>query len=114
MDGVEGLYVVHFGIPTYYGSGVIVLETERFFGGDSMYYYVGDYKVNGAAIIGKGRVVLHTSIPNVPTIFGDVTGKFNVELSGVIGNERIEGSMRRPDMPAIALPIVLIFREKLP
>lgn len=76
--------------------------------------YVGDYKVNGAAIIGKGKIVLHTAIPNVPTIFGDVTGAFGVELSGVIGNQRIEGSMRRPDMPAIALPIVLIFREKLP
>ncbi len=51
---------------------------------------------------------------NVHTIFGDVTGAFNVELSGVIGNDRIEGSMRRSDMPDIALPIVLIFREKLP
>jgi hypothetical protein len=114
MDGVEGLYIVHFGIPTFYGSGVIVLETERFFGGDSMYYYVGDYKVNGNAITGRGKVVLHTAIPNVPTIFGDVTGAFNVELNGVIGNDRIDGSMRRPDIPAINLPIVLSFRERLP
>jgi hypothetical protein len=78
------------------------------------YYWVGDYKVSGNAIAGRGKVVLHTAIPNVPTIFGDVTAAFNVELNGVIGNDKIDGSMRRPDLPAINLPVAFLFRERLP
>jgi hypothetical protein len=114
MDGIEGLYVVNFGVPSYFGSGVIVLETQRFFGGDSMYYWIGDYRTDRGNIVANGTVTLHTPIANIPTIFGDVTGEFRVELTGRIGDRRIDGFMSRPDMPGFVLPVVLTFRQSLP
>jgi hypothetical protein len=111
MD-VEGLYVVHFGVPGFYGSGVVVLETERLFGGDGMYYYVGDYKVDGGRIAGKAMIALHTPILNWATIFGDSATRFDVVLDGVIGKGTIIGHMTRAGFPAV--PITLEYREKLP
>jgi hypothetical protein len=114
MDGVEGLGVVRFGIPPYLAAGVIVLETERFFGGDSMYYYVGDYKAHDGKITGSGKVVLHDFIPGFGTIFGDQATHFSINLSGTIGENSINGAMVRPDLPNFPLPVFLEFQERLP
>src|SRR5712671_4339139 len=52
MPQIEGLYVVDFGdvaiggqTYTYWNGGVAVLETNRIFGGDSGYYYLGNYTI---------------------------------------------------------------------
>jgi hypothetical protein len=114
MEDIEGLYVVRFGSPVLWGAGVIVLETQRFFGGDSMYYYVGDYALNGTEITGSGKVVLHTAIPGVPTIFGDPAVEFEIRLKGTIGKTNISGWMSRADMPGATQGVVMTFRQKLP
>ena len=52
MPQTEALYVVKFGdvaiggqTYTYWNSGVAVLETNRIFGDDSGYYYLGNYTI---------------------------------------------------------------------
>jgi hypothetical protein len=52
MPAIEALYVVEFGDVAlggqqYRNGGVAVLETNRIFGGDSGYYYVGTFSSNG-------------------------------------------------------------------
>lgn len=112
----EGLYIVKFGFPTWYAAGVIVLETLRFFGGDSIYYYVGDYKVDGKKFHATGRVVLHTPVPGAVTIFGDPSPAIEIIAAGDIDAEgrKITGMMSRRANPIPTLPIELTFREKLP
>lgn len=114
MDEIGGLYVLRFGSPASWGAGVIVLETQRFFGGDSMYYYVGDYTLNRSEITGSGKVVLHTAVPGVPTIFGDPAAEFEVALKGTVAGDTISGWMSRLDMPGAIHGVVMTFREKLP
>jgi len=51
---IEALWAVNFSTQLgFSGSGVAVFETGRIFGGDSLYYYIGDYVLNGDTVRGK-------------------------------------------------------------
>jgi len=113
---LDGLYVITFGGVT--GSrangGVVILKGERFFGGDSSYYYVGDYDASDAPlVVGRGRIVKHNAV--APNVFGDSAGEFEVILRGRIGsNGVIRGTMSRAVNPNVALPFQLELKERLP
>jgi hypothetical protein len=115
MD-LDGLYVITFGGVT--GSrangGVVVLTGRRFHGGDSSYYYVGDYDASDSPlVIGRGRIVKYNAI--APNVFGDSAPEFEVILRGQIGSGGvIRGTMSRAVNPNVALPFVLELKERLP
>lgn len=117
MPTMEGLYLVGFGdvaLPgqPYRNGGVAVLETNRIFGGDSGYYYVGTFEVHGSRIEATVRVVKHD--PNWINAFGDASTSFTVKLQGSRSNGIIQGSMERTDMPGKQLPVRLTWKEPLP
>ena len=96
MFDLEGLWVVRF-TASLTGAGVVVLETQRLFGGDSGYYWYGDYRTDGGQIVARATIVRHTVIPNAGTIFGDDADRFDITLTGTIGDGRIEALMARMD-----------------
>ena len=112
-DGIEGLWIVKFGMPALWGAGVIVLESQRFFGGDSAYYYVGDYGIEGAKITAHGRIARHTLVPGLTSIFGD-WDDFNVTLIGTVSEGHISGVMQRQGVLIPPVPVVLDFKTILP
>jgi hypothetical protein len=63
------------------GWGVIVFETDRIFGGDTSFYYVGHYDYNrrDGTLSGEVEVIRHA--PGLPFIFGGHDGG-RVQLSG--------------------------------
>jgi hypothetical protein len=68
---IEALWSVTFSTPQgVAGSGVVVFETGRIFGGDSFYYYVGDYTASNDDVHGKVDII-HYSGPLV-NVFGPV------------------------------------------
>ena len=81
---IEALWSVTFNTPQgAWGSGVVVLETQRILGGDSMYYYLGDYTVTGSVVQGSVDVVHYSGPPH--NVFGPlnrVTLQFKGELKG--------------------------------
>jgi T3SS negative regulator,GrlR len=113
---LEGLYVVTFGGVTGSRSngGVVVLHGGRFFGGDSSYYYVGDYDTSAIpTVAGRGRIVKHSA--TAPNVFGDSAPEFEIVLRGRIGSGGvIRGTMSRSVNPNVALPFVLELKERLP
>jgi hypothetical protein len=111
---VEALYVLEFGdvrSPDFRNGGVVVLETNRVFGGDSGYYYVGNYEVTGDKIGGSLRVVRHN--PAWPNVFGDSATSFDVTFHGSISGDIISGWMDRKDA-AGHLPVQLTKKAALP
>jgi hypothetical protein len=117
VPSVEGIYVVEFGdvgLPRqqYRNGGVVVLETQRVFGGDGGYYYVGTYAVEDSNFELTVRIVKHD--PNWINAFGDESLTFNVTMRGTVGNGIIQGTMQRTDLPHITLPIRLTWRDALP
>jgi hypothetical protein len=61
---IEGLWSVTFSTPEgVAGSGVAVFESQRIFGGDSMYYYLGHYAVANAEVQGTVEVIHYAGPP---------------------------------------------------
>lgn len=48
---------------------IIILETQRLFGGDSAFYYIGNYEFNGDALTGTVSVKTHTFLAG-QNVFG--------------------------------------------
>lgn len=114
-QSLEALYLVEFGnigFSGYINGGVVVLETGRVFGGDSGYYYIGDYKIRDGKFTGKARIVKHNKSWN--SAFGDNSDKFEIDIIGEINEKNIIGTMMRLDMPGHLLPIRFIKLENLP
>ena len=89
VPSVEGIYVVEFGdvgLPRqqYRNGGVVLLETQRIFGGDGGYYYVGSYVVEASRFELTARIVKHDS--NWINAFGDDSRTFNVKMEATVGS----------------------------
>jgi hypothetical protein len=89
-----------------FGAGIVVLETARAFGGDSQYYYVGDYRVDGDQISVSLTVIHYAN--DIDSIFGPLQ-KFTVALKGEL-NER-EMNLKGQANQDEALQIQLIMRR---
>ena len=82
---IEALYSVEFGDAQAINGGVVVLETGRIFGGDSQYYYIGEYEASNGRIQGTVSVNHYSGPP--ATIFGTAETQFSITIEGVISNE---------------------------
>jgi T3SS negative regulator,GrlR len=74
---VEGFWTLQFSGKVY-GSGVAILLHGKVFGGESGYYYMGNYTVTEKLL--KARVSVHNFDPAVLSGFG-ITGDFEMEVS---------------------------------
>ena len=96
-------------------GGVVVLETGRVLGGDSVYSYVGDYEVQGKEFVAHVRVKTWNTEVEAQNVFG-MTGPvdYAVEVRGVRNEDIVEGQLNRADAPDFKLPARMVFIEKLP
>jgi glyoxylase-like metal-dependent hydrolase (beta-lactamase superfamily II) len=85
---LEALWAITFGTGQETGSGVIVFETGRIFGGDTSFYYIGQYAYNprDQTISGDVEVVRHGLLQ--PFIFPGHDG----------GRVRLSGQVAEPEM----------------
>lgn len=116
MQNLEALYVVQFGDvagPSFKNGGVAVLETNRIFGGDSGYFYLGTFSVSDSKITATITVTKHD--PAWRDAFGDTATQFKVELHGQVVGNTISGQMKRLDKPGFpSLPVRLTRKAELP
>jgi hypothetical protein len=85
---LEALWAVRFGSVQDFGSGIIVFETNRIFGGDTSFYYVGSFTYNprDQTITGEAKVIRHT--PGLPFVIANQDG----------GTVRLNGHVSEPLM----------------
>jgi hypothetical protein len=65
---LEALWAVTFGARQDYGSGVVVFETGRIFGGDTSFYFIGRYDYNPRDQTISGEVEVTRHAPGLPFI----------------------------------------------
>ena len=74
MSSVEGMWLMRSSeiadTVNAQSPSVIVLESGKIFGGDSAYYYVGDYKVGVQHITGWVHTRTHTLYAEAENVFG--------------------------------------------
>ena len=81
---IEALWAVNYSTPQgAVGAGVVVFETGRIFGGDSLYHYLGNYTLTGDRV--RGRVeIIHRFGPPM-NIFGPIerlTLEYDCQMQG--------------------------------
>lgn len=116
---LEALWVIYFGDarvpglqPGMSNAGTVVLETERLFGGDAQYYYLGHYTINGEVIKAEARITHFNGPPS--TAWGTSEKEFAVMLEGRVATGQIDGVMWRPEAPQRRLPVKMIRKADLP
>lgn len=121
MESYEALWAVYFGDvsgpsgldPGRTNAGVAVLETQRIFGGDSQYYYVGNYAVE------KDRITATVTITHFNgegwSAFGrPLRGSLKVCLEGRREANVVRGHMWPEANPGMRLPTMLRRLADLP
>ncbi len=109
---LEALWSIEFiSNLNIFGSGVVIFETGRIFGGDTRYYYTGWYEVKNGNLQGELDVVNYNGEPW--SVFGTMD-RFSLILSGNPSEKRFDigGSMKED--PSKEILIRLIKRAELP
>ena len=115
MRELEALYVAEFGDFAgieYRNGGVVILETNRIFGGDSGYYYLGDFSIFGDRFAASVRITKHN--PAFANVFGDDATQFEIRVLGIVSDDSIVATMERLDRPGLRLPLRLKRMALLP
>jgi hypothetical protein len=108
---VEGMWAVYFGDvdQQQVNSGIVVLETGRIFGGDSLIAYRGTYSVSNGHVQGSADTWAYNPTLEAITAFGEVNPEpAEVILDGHLGEQDgsqvIEGVIWKINNPGVQLP----------
>ena len=83
---MEGLWTAEFGSgPGVFGSGVAVFRDGKILGGDSTYYYAGDFALDGNALVATLRISPH--VHGARSVFGTVGKDLILKISGSLTDE---------------------------
>lgn len=109
---IEALWSVVFSTPTGdAGGGVVILDTNRVFGGDGGYYYIGSYAVKDGQITMDIEVVKYNKM--VESVFGPLQ-KFRLELKGMVKESQMTLSGSVIGSPQHIITISAVRRAELP
>ena len=103
---LEALWSVTFVVPGgNYGAGVVVLENGTVRGGDSNYFYVGNFRFKDDVVIAEASINHYFGPFN--NVFGNVQ-KTHVTLSGTPSYEGFELIGKSTDLK---IPMVVRFKR---
>ena len=111
---IEGLWATSFRGPVDSGNGVLVFETQRLFGGDSNFYYIGAYTMKGQEISGAARITQYGG--RGYTVFGDVEQgqSFELEFTAVVQDKALRGNATNKGRPDLRMEFVASLLSPLP
>ena len=93
------------------GAGVAVFETGRIFGGDSNYFYLGEYRAKDGQIGAEIAVTHYAGPPS--SVFGTLK-RFNLKLTGNDTYPVMEVRGNVVENSALQIGIRLTWRADLP
>ena len=113
---IEGLWSISFSAVDQpqddVGAGVVVFETLRVFGGDSIYFYTGNYSITSENQIKANVSVNHYFGPPL-SIFGPLE-TFTIILSGAIAADEFHTHGYVKENPLLKLNVKFVKRAELP
>lgn len=96
-------------------AGVVVFESGRIFGGDSCYYYIGTYTVEGMTIHGRVQSVLFDRHQQCQSVIGPYENLiFQFHGTMIEGRNIIEGTLTVEGDPTRQIRATLARRNDLP
>jgi hypothetical protein len=112
---LEALWSVSFGtnLPGMLGgTGIVVFETGRIFGGDSAMIYTGSYKIINGIVEADVHVDTYAAVPGMVSSVGFST--FDLKVTGAPANDKLVLSGHVVQDPSRKMTITAIRRAELP
>ena len=107
---VDGFWIVQFTGTEVYGSGAVVFSNGKVFGGETGFYYVGSYEVDGPTV--KARVAIRNFDLSIPSGFG-IVGDYEMDVSAMVQDNQIVGTAMIANEPRHSLGIRLTKKANL-
>jgi hypothetical protein len=107
---LDGLWIARFTAAELFGSGVVVFINGKIFGGETGFYYIGTYEMEGAIL--KARVMIRHFDRSVPSGFG-IEGDYEMDVSARFEGEELKGTAVVVNRPQYSLGIRLTKRANL-
>jgi hypothetical protein len=107
---MNGLWTAEFGSSTgMFGSGVAVFRDGEILGGDDLYYYVGQYQLDGQSF--KASLTISPFIEGAESVFKTVGTSLTLELAGtLIDSSHATGHGTPKEMPSVKFGVKLTKR----
>lgn len=77
---VDGFWTMRFEGPQVAGTGVVMMKGGKVYGGETGFYYIGNYESDGNVF--KARIAVRNFDPAIPSGFG-IPGNYEMDVSGV-------------------------------
>ena len=103
------LWTVVFQTANGSSGGVAVLEGGKIFGGDSQFYYIGEYQLSSDRML-RGRVGVHALFSHSVTVFGMPARYFELNFSGTLEDSAADLSATVSGMPGAQMKMKLVRR----
>ena len=91
-------------------GGVIIFTRGKVFGGDSGFYYIGNYQE--ASGIVKARIAVHNFDPTVTNIL-NISKDYELDVSGTVSGDTISGTAAVPGIPNQSMALHLTRKANL-
>ena len=104
MSSVEALWTAKYGTAEYnvgeLEGGVIIIETGKIYGGDSIYAYRGDFTVNADIVEGNLTMYRHNWADGSQSLYETQEASFSSLFIGTRqGDDQISGKIVRQGFP---------------
>ena len=110
---MNGLWTLQYRFQNeWVGNGVIVFRDGKICGGDSGYYYVGQYETSGPHLSGMAKVIRHD--PRAMSMFGTPINRFDIEMQGTCEKSEIGATFEAIGEAFVdnaRIPFSVIFRK---
>ncbi|HSZ61461.1 MAG TPA: GrlR family regulatory protein [Terriglobales bacterium] len=107
---LDGLWIVQFTGKNILGSGVTVFNNGKVFGGETGFYYIGTYEIDGKVV--KARVVIRNFDPAIASGFG-IVGDYEMDVSAMLQDNQMTGTAMITNQPQHSLGIRLTKKANL-
>lgn len=85
---IEALWSVEFtSNNNFVGAGIVVFETGRVLGGDSMMTYIGNYEISKGIVSATIAVKQYSSLSNMTSVVG--LNQFTLSVQGNIAQQNM-------------------------
>jgi len=109
---LEALWSISFESDTGIGgNGIVVLEAERLFGGDSAMIYTGEYRIKENFVRVRTHVKRYSSPPGMVSVFG--FNEFTLEVNGKYDENQMTLRGLVAEDPRRAITMKLVRRAEM-
>jgi hypothetical protein len=98
---IEGLWTIVFAVGINASGGIVVFKEGTILGGDSQFFYVGEYSETNGNL--DASIMVKAFTADNRTVFGVSISNFELRITGTVSGGQIEGTASLPTGQTLGL-----------